>query len=74
MEEIKQILTFELDFKCPSCNEGYLRPIGTILAAHLPILMYPHRCNNIACGYVEDFKVNYPQIIVKYLPVEKFPE
>lgn len=69
MEETKQVHTFEVDFKCPNCDAGYLRPTGTVLCSYPPI--YPHKCNNITCDYVENFRVNYPHIIHKYVSIKK---
>jgi hypothetical protein len=51
MEEIKEVKTVRIDYKCPKCKDGYLRPIGSVLASYPPI--YPHQCTD--CDYAESF-------------------
>ena len=60
-EEKKEVTSFKVDFKCPVCNEGYLRPTGACLPVNPPL--FPHMCNRESgCGYGETFKVSYPYI------------
>ena len=57
MEEKKEVRTFEVDFKCPKCDIGYIRPTGIPVGGN-PI-QYPHKCNN--CDYYEIMKgYQYP--------------
>ncbi len=66
MEEKTQVKTFQIDFKCPKCNIGYLRPTG-IAVGGCPI-QYPHKCNNPDCDYHEIIKgFVYPYIV--YEPI-----
>jgi hypothetical protein len=64
MEEIKEVQTFQVDYRCPKCNNGYLRPSGTVLTSYPP--QYPHKCNNPLCDYVETFRdKSYPFTMFK---------
>ena len=64
MEERQEVKTFEVDYKCPKCGIGYLRPTG-IISDNIP-LTYPHKCNN--CNYTELMKgYKYPYVI--YEPI-----
>ena len=45
-EEKYKVTTYEIDFKCDVCEEGYMRPTGEVLLT-FP-MQYPHRCNH--CG------------------------
>lgn len=61
MEEVKDVKTFQIDFKCPLCKEGYLRPTGIVLASYPA--QYPHICNRESgCGYTQTFNKTYPHI------------
>lgn len=62
MEEIKETKTFKVDYKCPKCETGYLRPTGMCLPMNPPA--YPHQCNK--CEYSETFTgKTYPYIEYK---------
>ena len=64
MEERQEVKTFEVDYKCPKCGVGYLRPIGIIV--DISPLKYPHKCNN--CDYKEIISGHkYPYVV--YEPV-----
>lgn len=69
-----EVKTIQVDYKCPVCKEGYLRPTGTVLASNPPI--YPHLCNRApGCAYGENLNVSYPRI--EYRPLtsmEKFKQ
>lgn len=52
-QEIKKVYTVKVDFKCPKCNNGYLRPNGRCLTAYPP--KFTHNCNNSGCDYSETF-------------------
>lgn len=60
-EEKKEVKTVQVDYKCPQCETGYLRPTGQVLLCNPP--KYPHRCNNERCEYKEVFRKTYPQIV-----------
>jgi len=61
MEERKPVKQVLVDYKCPKCNEGYLRPTGQVYTTYPP--MYPHRCNNPKCDYSETMHNKaYPHI------------
>jgi hypothetical protein len=65
-EEKKQVVNIRVDFKCPMCVNGYLRPMGTVFTTNPP--MIPHKCNNPSCDYGETFNVAYP-----YMDKEEIP-
>ena len=66
MEVKREVRTFEVDFKCPKCGIGYLRPTG-IAVGGTPI-QYPHKCNNPDCDYHEIIKgYVYPYLVYEPL-------
>ncbi len=59
MEEIKEVKTVKVDYKCPKCEQGYLRPTGQCYTTNPP--QYPHIC--IHCAYGETFMgKTYPYV------------
>jgi len=54
-KEVKQV---QVDYRCPKCNKGYLRPTETVFSTYPP--QFPHKCNN--CDYMETFSKQYPHI------------
>jgi hypothetical protein len=61
MEIRRKVDTVKVDFKCPKCLKGFLRPTGTVLTSYPP--QYPHRCNNADCDYQQTFSdKTYPYI------------
>lgn len=64
METKTKVQTFEVDFKCPKCKDGFLRPTGTILTSNPPVI--PHLCNLDGCNYGENFNRSYPRIEYEY--------
>lgn len=61
MEEEKEVKAIKVDFKCPNCLEGYLRPTGIVLTSYPA--HYPHICNRESgCGYRQTFEKTYPFI------------
>lgn len=60
MEVRKRVHTVKVDFRCPKCGNGFLRPTGTVLTSNPP--QYPHKCNNNDCDYGETFNKAYPYI------------
>lgn len=66
MEEKNEIKIFQVDYKCPKCAKGYLRPTNEAMDGNSP--QHPHECNNPKCKHKETFNVTYPyhtQEIVK---------
>jgi hypothetical protein len=59
-EKTTAVTTVRVDFKCPKCEEGFLRPNGRVLTSNP--LQYPHICNNMNCDYNETFNKIYPYI------------
>ena len=53
METKEKVETVKVDYKCPKCESGYLRPTGTCLPMNPPL--YPHQCNANGCDYGETF-------------------
>jgi len=58
METKSEVKTIQIDYLCPKCEKGFLRPTGLVLNSYPP--QYPHSCNNINCDYKETFNVCYP--------------
>ena len=57
----KKTNTMKVDFKCPKCEKGHLRPNGTSVMTYPP--QHPHNCNNFECDYSEIFiDTIYPYI------------
>lgn len=59
MEEIKEVKPVRIDYKCPKCKTGYMRPTGIGIATNPP--QYPHRCNMCECSETFTGKM-YPYI------------
>ncbi len=66
MEQRTEVKTIQVDFKCPKCNIGFMRPTGygfTTNETH-----WPHRCDSLRCDYEEQFiNKTYPYIV--YEPI-----
>jgi len=61
MIETTKIQPVKVDYKCPVCKQGYLRPTGRTLMTHPA--KYPHRCNKQDCDFEETFSgIQYPYI------------
>jgi len=58
MEKYTEVKTYEVDYKCPKCNDGYLRPTGYTLMSY-PV-KFPHVCNK--CQYGITLDKSYPTI------------
>lgn len=56
MEKYTEVKTYQIDYKCPECNDGYLRPSGFVYMSH-PV-QYPHICN--ICQYTITLDKSYP--------------
>ena len=60
METKKDLRTIEVDYECPNCEVGKLRPTGKKLLSNPP--QYPHKCTE--CEYKETFRgKTYPYIV-----------
>ena len=67
MEIEKEVRVIRVDFVCPKCKEGRLRPKGSIFPTEPAIV--PHSCNNVNCEHGENFiGVSYP--FLKYEEIE----
>lgn len=60
MEKETEVKMVEVDYQCPECKTGKLRPTGQCFATNPP--QYPHNCNNDDCDYGSTFNVSYPYI------------
>ena len=61
MEERKEVKTIEVDFICPKCDYGKLRPTGIVLDTYPQ--MYQHKCTE--CDYTTKFSIQYPYLEYK---------
>ena len=62
--EKREVRTFEIDYKCPKCGNGYLRPTGIAVGGNP--MQYPHQCNN--CNYHEIIHgYQYPYLVYEPL-------
>ena len=58
MEQKREVKTMQVDYICPKCEVGNLRPLLNALMTY-PI-KYPHQCN--VCNYYEVFSIQYPYL------------
>ncbi len=66
METTKEVKAVRVDYKCPNCQQGYLRPTGTVYTTYPPQI--PHKCTH--CDYGETFSdKRYPYI--DYVEIDK---
>ncbi len=64
MEKREEVITVLVDYECPECKIGRLRPTGLALSSNPP--QYPHKCNNPDCEYCDIFvNIKYPYIEYK---------
>jgi len=59
MPEVRNVQSQQVDEKCPSCGQGWMRPTGIVLTSNPP--QYPHKCN--ACGYEATYGTRYPYVV-----------
>ena len=65
--ERREVRVFQVDYKCPKCGNGYLRPTGIVCSMNPP--KRPHKCSNPDCDYAETIIGNaYPYI--EFEPIE----
>ena len=64
MEEKFEAKVFWTHQRCDDCDNGYMKPTGTVLTTYPPI--YPHRCDR--CGAVKSFSVSYPYMTYEHDP------
>lgn len=62
MEVKRKVVPVEIDYLCPDCKEGYMRPTG-IAYATSP-MKYPHKCTH--CGSERTFFKEYPYVEFEY--------
>jgi hypothetical protein len=65
MESKKLVNTYIVDYECPECGEGVLKPTGEVLTS-FPA-QYPHKCTH--CNHTETFRETYPKTVVE--PIQK---
>jgi len=67
-EEITNVQAVKVDYRCPNCKDGYLRPTGECFPTSPP--QYPHTCSNEKCDYGETMRnKTYPYIdYIDYQP------
>ncbi len=58
METKREVKTIQVDYVCPECDYGKLRPIGTVLTTY-PV-QFPHKCTE--CDYTNTFSIEYPYL------------
>ena len=65
MEVKREVKTFQVDFKCPKCEYGYLNQIPSRKHIMLKCIddAYLHKCNSCSCGYEQELDKIYPYII-----------
>ena len=59
METKHEVKMIEVDFLCPKCEKGNLRPNGNVSWLSDPP-QFPHKCNS--CDYEQTFTVKYPTL------------
>jgi len=57
--EIREVQAKQADEKCPTCNNGWMRPNGIVNQTNPP--SYEHSCNS--CGATATYGVRYPYTI-----------
>ena len=60
MEVKAELKTISVDYECPECKKGCLRPTRKVLLSKPP--KYPHVCDQEGCDYKMTFKKKYPYI------------
>lgn len=64
MAEVKtQVKTYEVQYVCDVCKDGYMEPNGIMLTSNPP--KYQHSCQN--CNHSVSFRVQYPRMV--YEPI-----
>ena len=59
MESKVIVKTIQVDYECPFCYDGKLRPTSKVLLSHPP--KYPHKCTK--CDFKKTFNKTYPYIV-----------
>ena len=57
MPEVRQVQTKQVDEKCPTCGNGWMRPNGIVAGGN----QYEHSCTS--CGYKQYYSVRFPYIV-----------
>lgn len=64
MAEVRtEVRTYEIQYVCDVCKDGYLEPNGITLTSHPP--QHQHSCTS--CGHTVSFRVIYPRMV--YEPI-----
>ena len=58
MEEVNRVQTNQVDMKCPTCGNGYMRPNGIVYMTTPQ--QFEHKCTN--CDHKQPFGVRFPFI------------
>jgi ssDNA-binding Zn-finger/Zn-ribbon topoisomerase 1 len=62
MEIEQEVKPVRIDFQCPRCKQGFMRPTNSSFLSNPPI--YPHKCTK--CNYTENVTgKTYPYIDYK---------
>jgi len=59
MPEVRQVNTQQVDQRCPTCGQGWMRPNGVVQPTTPP--QYEHSCN--ACGHTQIYGMRYPYTV-----------
>ena len=59
MEEIKEVKTVMVHYKCDKCEKGYMVTVNGKILTTYPA-QYPHKCN--VCGCEKHFIKTYPHL------------
>lgn len=61
-ESRKQVVPIQVDYDCPKCAAGQMRPTGCGTTVGWSTY-WPHECNNSECDYKETFEKQYPFVV-----------
>ena len=62
MEVKKEVKTFEVNYKCDECDDGYMQFDGIVLTSYPA--QYPHSCDNKDCDATKTFRgESYPKMV-----------
>jgi hypothetical protein len=59
MPELRQVQYQQMDQKCPSCGNGWMRPTGIVTSQTPP--QYAHRCTS--CAYEAVYGMRFPYVV-----------
>jgi ribosomal protein L37AE/L43A len=58
MEKRQEVRTVQVDYECPSCKSGFLKPNGQGFLTNP--MQYGHECK--VCGFTQTLSRTYPYI------------